>query len=75
MCHCQSERHILLRMLVKQLENLQYNVISLVNVSDHVIENKSIKCKNDIHSDGNLFFLSVPEFQPSAVDLKGNITY
>ena len=35
--------HILLWMLVKQLENLQYNVLRLVNVSDHVIESKYIK--------------------------------
>ena len=51
--------HILLWMLVKQLENLQYNVLRLVNVSDHVIESgsKHINYKNDIHSDRNLFFL------------------
>ena len=65
----QEVMHVLLRMLVKHLENLQYNVVSLDNVSDHVIQTKSIKYKNDVHSDGNLFFLSVPEFQPSAVDL------
>ena len=43
---------------------------ALVNVSDQVIATKSIKYKNYIHSDGNLFFLSVPipEFQSSAVD-------
>ena len=28
-----------------------------------------MKYKNDIHSDRNLFFFSVPEFQPSAVEL------
>ena len=33
----QEVKHILLWMLVKQLENLQYNVLRLVNVSDHVI--------------------------------------
>ena len=65
--------HILLRMLIEHLENLQYNVVSLDNVSDHVIQTKSIKYKNDIHSDGNLFFLSVPEFQLSAVDLKAKL--
>ena len=69
----QEVMHILLWMLVKQLENLQYtcNVLRLVNVSDHVIESKCIKNKNDIHSDRNLFFFSVhvTEFQPSAVEL------
>ena len=58
--------------MVKQLENWHYNVVSLVNVSHHIIETKSIKYNNDIHSDGNLFFLSVPGFQSSAIDL--NIT-
>ena len=47
----QAVMHIPLWMLVKQPENLQYNVVSLVNVSDHVIEAESIKYKNDIHSD------------------------
>ena len=58
----QEVMHILLWMLVKQLENLQYNVLRLVNVSDHVRESKHIKYKNGIHSDRNLFFFSVPEF-------------
>ena len=40
--------HILLWMLVKQMENLQYNVLRLVNDSDHVIESKHIRYKNDI---------------------------
>ena len=61
--------HILLWMLIKQLENLQYNVLRLVNVSDHVMESKHIKYQNGIHSDRNLFFFSVPELQPSAVEL------
>ena len=61
--------HFLLWILVKQLENLQYNVLRLVNISDHVIESKHIKYKNDKHSDRNLFFFRVPEFQPSAVEL------
>ena len=65
----QEVMHILLWMLVKQLENLQYNVLRLVNVSDLVIESKHNKYKNDIHSDRNLFFFSVPEFQPSVVEL------
>ena len=55
-------------MPVKQLENLQYNIPSLFNVSDHVIEIRSIKYKNDIHLDGNLFFFGAPEIQHSAVE-------
>ena len=65
----QELMHFLLWMLVKQLENLQYNVLRLVNVSDHVIESNHIKYKNDKHSDRNLFFFRVPVFQPSAVEL------
>ena len=41
----QEIMHILLWMLVKQVENLQYNVLRLVNVSDHVIESKHINIK------------------------------
>ena len=44
----QEVMHILLWMLVKQLENLQYNVLRIVNVSDHILESKHSKCKNDI---------------------------
>ena len=53
----------------KAMENWQYNVVSLVNVSDHAIGAKSIKYKNDIDSDKNLFFFSVPEIQHGAVEL------
>ena len=46
-----------------------YNALRLVNVSDNVTESKQINYKNGIHSDRNLFFFSVREFQPSTVEL------
>ena len=52
--------HILLQMLEKQLENLQYIVVSLVNVSDHIIETKSIKYKTDVHK--NNFVCCTPTY-------------
>ena len=65
--------YILRWMPVKQLENLQYNIPSLFNVSDHVIEIRSIKYKNDIHLHENLFFFGAPEIQHSAVEF--SLTY
>ena len=62
-------------MLIKQLLNLELNVLRLVSAADHIIGYNLFKYSRQINSGQNLFIFTLPEFQTSPVGqcIKKNI--